>query len=62
MVGILNVFLKRVGIGGALAMIKVRGENIEEDNRWVVPYSPVLLRTFNCHVNVDYCSSVKSIK
>lgn len=32
------------------------------DNRWVVPYNPVLLRTCNAHVNVEYCHSVKSIK
>ncbi|CAG9772259.1 unnamed protein product [Ceutorhynchus assimilis] len=32
------------------------------DNRWVVPYNPVLLRTFNAHINVEITSSVKSIK
>lgn len=32
------------------------------DNRWVVPYNPVLLRTFNAHINVEYCNSVNSIK
>lgn len=31
-------------------------------NRWVVPYNPVLLRTCNAHVNVEYCHSVKSIE
>lgn len=35
---------------------------IEIDNRWVVPYSPILTKTFNAHINVEYCSSVKSIK
>ncbi|XP_044597578.1 uncharacterized protein LOC123274153 [Cotesia glomerata] len=49
-------------MGGAVAIIKVNGDNIEVDNRWVVPYSPVLLRTFDCHINVEYCGSVKSIK
>ncbi|XP_077273719.1 uncharacterized protein LOC143903730 [Temnothorax americanus] len=35
---------------------------IELDNRWVVPYNPVLLRIFNAHINVELCNSVKSIK
>lgn len=29
-------------------------------NGWV-PYNPVLLRAFNSHINVEICSSVKSI-
>ena len=32
------------------------------DNRWVVPYSPVLSRLINAHINVEFCNSVKSIK
>ncbi|XP_054711426.1 uncharacterized protein LOC129221016 [Uloborus diversus] len=32
------------------------------DNRWVVPYNPVLLRTFESHINVEITNSVKSIK
>lgn len=28
----------------------------------IVPYSPVLTKPFNAHINVAYCSSVKSIK
>ncbi|RCV43190.1 hypothetical protein SETIT_9G275200v2 [Setaria italica] len=32
------------------------------DNQWVVPYNPCLLRTFNCHINVEACSSIKSVK
>ncbi|XP_066451124.1 uncharacterized protein [Eleutherodactylus coqui] len=32
------------------------------DNSWGVPFNPVLLRTFNAHINVEYCNSVKSIK
>lgn len=31
------------------------------DNRWVVPY-PYLLRMFNCHINVEICSSIKAVK
>nr|XP_043639169.1 uncharacterized protein LOC122610240 [Erigeron canadensis] len=32
------------------------------DNRWVVPYNPRLLMMFNCHMNVEICSSIKSVK
>lgn len=34
----------------------------ELDNRWVVPYNPYLLRMFNCHINVEVCSSIKAVK
>ncbi|XP_062224542.1 uncharacterized protein LOC133923112 [Phragmites australis] len=34
----------------------------ELDNRWVVPYNPYLLRLFNCHINVEVCSSIKVVK
>ncbi|CAH0393878.1 unnamed protein product [Bemisia tabaci] len=40
--------------------VKIRG--IDVDNRWVVPFSPVLSRLFEAHVNVEICNSVKSIK
>ena len=39
---------------------KVRGEEL--DNRWVVPYNPYLLRRYNCHINVEVCSSIKAVK
>nr|XP_043623581.1 uncharacterized protein LOC122595304 [Erigeron canadensis] len=32
------------------------------NNRWVVPYNPRLLMMFNCHMNVEICSSIKSVK
>nr|GEU95337.1 uncharacterized protein [Tanacetum cinerariifolium] len=32
------------------------------DNRWVVPYNPKLLMMYNCHINVEICSSIKSVK
>ncbi|KAL4153295.1 hypothetical protein QTP88_001128 [Uroleucon formosanum] len=40
--------------------VNIKGVDI--DNRWIVPYNPVLLRSCNAHVNVEYCSLVKSIK
>jgi hypothetical protein len=32
------------------------------DNRWVVPYSPKLLRMYECHMNAKVWSSIKAIK
>ncbi|RCV06215.1 hypothetical protein SETIT_1G145500v2 [Setaria italica] len=37
-------------------------QNCKLDNRWVVPYNPYLLRFFNCHINVEVCSSIKAVK
>ena len=48
--------------GGKLAIIQMQNGNIEVDNRWVVPYSPLLSKTYKAHINVEYCNSVKSIK
>ena len=27
------------------------------DNRWIAPYNPYLLTRYNCHINVEICSS-----
>lgn len=32
------------------------------DNRWVVPYVPKLLLRYRCHINVEVCSSIQSVK
>lgn len=32
------------------------------DNRHVVPYNPYLTLTYNAHINVEICSSVRSVK
>ncbi|KAH9554075.1 hypothetical protein CY35_08G045700 [Sphagnum magellanicum] len=32
------------------------------DNYWVVPYNPYLSLFFNCHINVEVCSSVAAVK
>ncbi|GFV61162.1 ATP-dependent DNA helicase [Trichonephila clavipes] len=47
---------------GKSVVLKVRNIDIEVDNRWIVPYSPLLSKTFKAHINVEYCNSVKSIK
>lgn len=38
----------------------MRGASL--DNRFVVPYNPYLLAKFNCHINVEVCTTVKSVK
>jgi hypothetical protein len=32
------------------------------DNSWVVPYNPYLALKYNAHINVELCSTVKSVK
>jgi len=38
------------------------GQSTTVDNQWVVPYNPYLLLRYNCHINVEYCASVKAVK
>ncbi|XP_021761012.1 uncharacterized protein LOC110725856 [Chenopodium quinoa] len=40
--------------------LKVR--NAQLDNRWVVPYNPYLTALFDCHLNVEVCSTIKAVK
>jgi len=47
---------------GKAITLKVNGNIIEIDNRWIIPYSPLLSKNFKAHINVEYCNSVKSIK
>ncbi|CAF1558848.1 unnamed protein product [Rotaria magnacalcarata] len=52
--------------GGIKTKLKMKINNsnqeIEIDNKWIVPYCPLLSRLFEAHINVEYCNSVKSIK
>ena len=32
------------------------------DNTWVVPYNPILLMRYYCHINVEVCSNIKCAK
>jgi hypothetical protein len=44
--------------------MKVGGEctEVEVDNRWVVPYCPILSNMFQAHISIEWCHSVRSIK
>ena len=48
--------------GGQSFTSTVRGNRMTIDNRWVVPYSPLLSKTSKAHINVEYCHSVRAIK
>jgi hypothetical protein len=34
----------------------------EVDNRWIVPFNPFLSKKYNAHINVEACTSIKSVK
>lgn len=53
---------RNIDNGGQSFIKKINNADIDIDSRWVVPYSPLLSKTFNAHINVEFCSSVKSIK
>jgi len=41
---------------------RVNGEYVDVTNQFIVPYNPFLLLYFRAHINVEICSSVRSIK
>ena len=43
---------------GRKIQIKSNKKIFELDNRWIVPYNPYLTTKYNCHINVEICSSV----
>ena len=48
--------------GGNTFDIQLRGNKFTVDNRWIVPYCPLLSKIFKAHINVEFCNSVSSIK
>ena len=55
--------------GGFTAQLRVKQagqtgvyDEVQIDNRWVVPYNKFLCRAFNAHINVELCMSIKSIQ
>ncbi|CAG9836262.1 unnamed protein product [Diabrotica balteata] len=57
------IYRRRSLDNGGYSFIKnISNTDIDIDNRWVVLYSPLLSKTYNAHINVEFCCSVKSIK
>ena len=40
----------------------VQKGNTALDNRWVVPYNPLLTQVFDCHINVEICTGMSAVK
>ncbi|XP_043259365.1 uncharacterized protein LOC122403185 [Colletes gigas] len=47
---------------GRTVTLKVKQNDVVVDNSWIVPYSPLLCKTFDAHINVEDCNSIKAIK
>ena len=54
---------RKTSDGGYTAKLKVRNNSeVDIDNRWIVPHCPLLSKTSNAHINVEFCNSIRSIK
>ena len=53
------IYHRRSPTDGGLTFVK-NGKII--DNSWVVPYNPFLCLRFNCHINIEICSSPLAAK
>ena len=51
---------RRRGPGDGGQQAEHRGRIVT--NEWVVPYNPLLSHRYNCHINVEVCSSVDGVK
>ncbi|GBP21597.1 hypothetical protein EVAR_9782_1 [Eumeta japonica] len=40
--------------GGYITTLKMSNAVVDIDNRWIVPYSPLLSKMFDAHINVEY--------
>ncbi|CAG8829970.1 820_t:CDS:1, partial [Cetraspora pellucida] len=40
--------------------VEVKG--VQLDNCWVVPHNLYLCKKFNCHINIEICSSIWAVK
>jgi len=47
---------------GRTVAVRKGGHVFELDNRWVVPHNPYLAKKYNCHINVEVCSSITAVK
>ena len=53
---------RRLEDGGHETTVVRGGKEWPIDNRWVVPYNPLLSKAFKAHLNVELCTSIKAIK
>ena len=53
-----NILLIKEGMMGKRLFLMKR----YTDNRFLVPYNPHLLLKYNCHINVEVCSTVQCVK
>lgn len=47
---------------GTFITKRVKGRLFQLDNRWIVPYNWYLSVRYQCHINVEQCSSVQSVR
>ncbi len=50
------------GCGSRLPDVSQCSSGFVFDNRWVVPYNPYLTMWYQCHINVEVCSSITVVK
>ena len=49
---------RRLEDGGRRIYNKRNNMKVIIDNRWVIPYFPILSKIFKAHINVEFCNSV----
>ena len=47
---------------GATVTLKRGDKEYQVDNRWTVPYNKYLLLKYDCHINLEFCASITSVK
>ena len=55
------VYVRRTRERGVLEFGGKKWDNFTA-NQWVVPYNPYLSHKYNCHINVEVCTTVTSVK
>ncbi len=40
----------------------IKKRKITIDNRWIIPYNLYLYQKYNCHINIEICSSICLVK